>query len=362
MQIEKSGGVPAVEKRALLKFFESTGGNEWKIKTGWDGENEMDVAEWEGVTVSNGKVSEISLPGNNLKGEIPECLIELMHAHGFDFSSNSLSGVIPMLVLRMKVRGCAMNFSKNGNLVLPPDIGALGDVGSLDLSHCSLSGIFPDALFDKLFTLYFFNLKGNNFEIANPVHRKLVLEYTNFTELEAIEICNQAPEDGTVAWIPPSFNRCGQLKKLKLEWNALHGQVPELMDCANLVEIDLGANNLTGEIPWPMITELVQRCSLCILKLGFNQFNGMDSFPSQAIASLSHLRVLDLASTGLAGPIAPVDAFGGCLSLVVLDLSFNLLTGPVPDFSTCSHLEELRLSQVLLSVMMLLLLAAAAAA
>lgn len=166
---KNKGGVPKVELKALQEFYKVTGGEHWRDRTGWDGEGNMPVADWEGVRVIQGKVCEIQVPGNDLSGYIPECLCELLHLHLLDLGDNSLSGPVPLGLLRMKIRGCAMVLRNNGKLLLPDNIGKLGDVGQLDLHDCSFGGEFPDALFDMCFKCYFFNFLDNDFDIKDPL-------------------------------------------------------------------------------------------------------------------------------------------------------------------------------------------------
>ena len=56
--------------------------------------------------------------------------------------NNRLEGVLPIELIRLKGRGCAMHVSANDpGFRLPGNLEALGDdITFLDLSNCSLSG------------------------------------------------------------------------------------------------------------------------------------------------------------------------------------------------------------------------------
>ena len=69
------GSVSTEEKEALQALYNSTNGNLWR--TTWD--LEKPVQEWYGVVVKDDKVIELNLEFNNLRGELPEELGNLVH-------------------------------------------------------------------------------------------------------------------------------------------------------------------------------------------------------------------------------------------------------------------------------------------
>ena len=58
--------IPAAEAAALKAFFDATGGTGWTNSTGWG--TSATAASYQGVTVTAGHVTAISLPANNLTG------------------------------------------------------------------------------------------------------------------------------------------------------------------------------------------------------------------------------------------------------------------------------------------------------
>ena len=51
------------------------------------------------------------------------------------------AGELPLELIRMKVKGCAVSLSENKGFTLPSNIGELGeDIKELDLWACSLQG------------------------------------------------------------------------------------------------------------------------------------------------------------------------------------------------------------------------------
>ncbi|RYR36276.1 hypothetical protein Ahy_A10g051271 isoform C [Arachis hypogaea] len=88
--------------------------------------------------------STIDLSKNDLTGEIPEKLSELVHLGALNLSWNHLTGNIPS------------------------NIGSLTDLESLDLSHNHLSGSIPPSMTSMTF-LSHLNLSYNNFSGQIPV-------------------------------------------------------------------------------------------------------------------------------------------------------------------------------------------------
>jgi hypothetical protein len=97
--------IPPAEYAALVDFYNSTQGQNWSHNDGW---NDPTAPSWYGVTVSGfqydsetgqilslGNVTELGFFANNLSGNIPESLGNLMNLRSLNFSWNSLAGSIP---------------------------------------------------------------------------------------------------------------------------------------------------------------------------------------------------------------------------------------------------------------------------
>lgn len=56
------------ERQVLVRFYQSMGGDRWTNKGGWN--TNTPITDWAGIKVNRHKrVTDISLPKNNLKGE-----------------------------------------------------------------------------------------------------------------------------------------------------------------------------------------------------------------------------------------------------------------------------------------------------
>ena len=91
-------GISPSKKKALLKFNEATNGSQWTNK--WD--VSKPVEQWHGVTVKDDKVVAINLSNNNLSGELPKELGNLVHLEKLNLFRNKITGAIPTTIGSMK--------------------------------------------------------------------------------------------------------------------------------------------------------------------------------------------------------------------------------------------------------------------
>ncbi|MXX03551.1 MAG: hypothetical protein F4Z49_07290, partial [Gemmatimonadetes bacterium] len=196
--VQDSGPQPSTDRDVLVAFYNATGGPQWTDNTNWL--SERPVGEWYGVTVDHsGSVTQLSLPGNNLRGGLPSVLGELTKLTRLELWHNRLSGVIPV------------------------ELGRLSELRTLALQINRLTGNIPEVV-GRLTNLRTLALGDN--ELTGP--------------------------------IPPSLGDLTQLTVLLLNDSRLSGMIPsELGKLTNLIDLGLDTNQLTGEIP-PSLGNLVQ--------------------------------------------------------------------------------------------------------
>jgi len=81
------GAVPAVEREALIALYESTSGPEWTFQTDWRNPEDTDFnsvgteCAWIGIIcdLALPALTILSLPANQLRGEVPEEITHLSH-------------------------------------------------------------------------------------------------------------------------------------------------------------------------------------------------------------------------------------------------------------------------------------------
>ena len=152
---------------ALVDLYNSTNGPNWNNHTNWL--TSSPVSTWYGITVTNNRVTEIYLFGNNLKGSIPSSLGNLINLTGLHLFGNKLNGSIPFSIgdLTNLTQLSLNNNQFSGSI--PSSIGNLKGVLYLNLGHNRLSSI-PSSI-------------GN---LANDIE-ELYLDYNHFT-FEGMEL------------------------------------------------------------------------------------------------------------------------------------------------------------------------------
>ncbi|KAG2277964.1 hypothetical protein Bca4012_041704 [Brassica carinata] len=123
--------------------------------------------------------------------------------------------------------------------------------------------------------------------------------------------------------LPDTLSNATQLRVLSLGNNNVSGQVPEsITNVATLQLLNLSANAITGKIP----QDLSLLKNLTVLDLSSNHLDG--SLPQDLQGTSLHY--LNLSHNQISGDISPTFAQKVPAS-IILDLSFNNLTGPIPS-------------------------------
>ena len=77
---------------ALVSLYNATSGTDWLDNTNW---LSGDLSTWSGVSLTDQRVTQLSLPGNNLSGVIPDDFIYADSIVTLDFSGNEIESAIP---------------------------------------------------------------------------------------------------------------------------------------------------------------------------------------------------------------------------------------------------------------------------
>lgn len=209
------------EKEALIKFYQATNGQNWKIK--WD--LSLSVSTWYGVQAENGKVTGLSLGDNNLQGELPAEFVDLIHLVTIDLHKNKLQGK------------------------LPAAIGKLNQLEILSLFNNEIQGDLPGSIY-KISTLKILLL--NNNKLSGAISNEIV----NFHALQNLSLFDNNFEGE----IPKELEKLHNLAEMNLSYNKFKGTVSKnlaVLDPLNLTMFDEEGNPFLLEINAEKETEIV---------------------------------------------------------------------------------------------------------
>ena len=279
--------LPTVDRTALMALYNATGGDKWTNNTNWL--TSRTLSTWDGViTDSHGRITELNLTSNQLKGELPPEMANLTNLEVLALGGNQLTGTVPT------------------------SLSNLANLRELYLWGNKLTGPIPTEL-SNLTNLTILTLSENQLTGEIPTN---LSSLSNLTELYLHQ--NQLTGE-----IPTELSNLTNLTILALFENQLTGEIPtELGSLTNLEWLWLFSNQLTGEIP----TELGNLTNLTDLDLSSNQLTG--PIPAE-LGRLTSLQALSLWDNQLTGPIPP--KLSDLTKLERLYISQNMLTGCVPE-------------------------------
>ena len=329
VEITVQARTPSPDRDVLIALYNALDGENWTNNTNWL--SDKPLGNWYGVSVDSvGRVVNLELFENNLKGTIPPAVGRLVKLQTLFLYGNSLEGIIPPEIglLRNLRRLILSGNQLTGNI--PAELGNLVNLLSLKLAANNLSGTIPVEL-GNLINVYYLSLLGNELTGSIPA------EFGNLSSLSVLKL----EINRLSGRIPAELGSLTGLNWLILRDNQLTGSIPaELGKLPYLNRLDLSSNKLSGRIP----SELGNLTKMRTLFLYSNQLTG--SIPPE-LGQMTNLVQLDLSANKLEGSIPPV--YGDLINLKALLLSDNSrLTGAVPVSLIDIDLDTIELSGTLL--------------
>ena len=342
------------DRAALAALHATTDGPNWANDENWLGDGPL--GEWRGVeTDAFGRVVRLDLGGrrdgetgewvsHGLRGPIPPELGSLSGLTSLNLRANALAGPIPP-----ELGGLASleELWLDGNALagpIPPELGNLAHLTSLSLSGNALEGPIPPEL-GNLAGLEGLWLDGNR--LAGPIPPEL----GRLGHLRGLSLSGNA----LAGPIPPELGNLRRLEFLHLSGNALTGALPRsLLRIGGLVRLrfernaDLCAPGTTEFVAWldgigelgrgPFCNEK-DRAALAALHAAAGGEGWVDSegwLSGVALArwhgvetdSLGRVATLDLAGNGLAGRLPA--GLGDLAAMTALRVGDNALSGRLP--------------------------------
>ena len=286
---------------ATRKHFNAAGTAASSMSQQWGTTAHRDIATWPGVEVERGRVAEVNLAADGLRGTVPAVLGDLDELEVLNLSRNLLRGTIPAKLSELESVK-TLNLSRNLlSGPVPASFGWLASLVTLDLSRNRLTGQTPSVT-TRIFT-------GRIPTLVRP--QNLEGLYLNDNQFEGI--------------IPPQITSHANLKTLRLNNNNLHGPIPaSIVSLRLLSDLRLNDNNLTGPAP----RRLERMINLRYLYLQNNCLTGQDPGPTFRIAFL-YYRNLSISLGGL--PI-------GLSSLPAIKTQNNLFDNAATENKTCGQI------------------------
>ncbi|MXW66480.1 MAG: hypothetical protein F4Z72_05675 [Gemmatimonadales bacterium] len=284
------------ERSDLMKLYEAMGGDNWIESDNWGTGAPLET--WFGIAVdSAGRVTQIAMRDNNLRGEIPPEIQYFPYLRRLRLDYNQLEGEVP------------------------PEIGKLTELRRMDIDGNNFTGPIPPEL-GNLVNLDTLWMGGN--QMSGPIPPELG-NLANLLELHLYE----AGFEGT---IPEEFGKLAELRVLRITDTNIEGGLPEsLSGLGKLRALRLYENELTDPLPsW-----LGQLDSLRSLFVSDNMIEG--PLPAE-LGQIDSLTFLLVHNNRLSGPVPP--ELGDASELYRIWVQGNPdLSGPLPEGLT--RLEEL---------------------
>ena len=355
--------VPSPDRDALITLFNAMDGPNWTNNENWL--SSRPVGDWYGVAIDGQeRVIGLDLAKNNLNGQLPPALAELIRLRSLVLTDNAgLAGPLPRALADLALNELV---TEGTGLCAPSDVAFrlwLETISDARVSTCIND---PDEI--EALVAFYHQTNGPNWAdgtnwLSNaPLSAWHGVETNEFGAVIELTLNNNKvsgmipPEIGQLSHlqilrlngndlfgpIPPELGQLGKVWFLSLSGNQLSGNIPpELGRLTSLSGLYLSLNRLTGPIP----VELSQITRLRNLSLGSNRLSG--SIPSE-LERMTNLDTITLSRNLLSGPIPP--ELGSIRTVRLLFLDGNRLNGDIPpELGQLNNLEELRLQDNLLS-------------
>ncbi|KAG5550619.1 hypothetical protein RHGRI_015534 [Rhododendron griersonianum] len=292
----------------------------------------------------------LDLSQNKLRGPIPSYFFDFQSLSYLSLSFNNFSGTVQLESIHRLQNLTLLELSHNSLLVNAsisysslssfPQLQWLGlascklqkfpplmnqSLFYLDLSNNQISGVIPNWIWNiGNGSLNNFNLSCN---LLVGLQRGYVIPPLQVLVLHSNQLCGEIP-------IPPDSTRFVDYSR-----NNFSSSIPAEIGngIANARFFSLSHNKLSGPIP----PSICNGSNLDVLNLSNNRFSG--TIPPCLIGTgVVTIRVLNLQNNNLTGNIT--GTFPKCCALRTLDLSENLLEGHVPkSLANCANAEVLNL-------------------
>ncbi|EMS47944.1 hypothetical protein CFC21_095058 [Triticum aestivum] len=244
------------------------------------------------------------ISSNKLTGEIPNLPSNITF---FEMSENSLSGNLPSNIGRLDLESLALRSNQITGRI-PKSLCKAEALNSLDLSNNLLEGQLPQCF--GVMDIGFLMLSNNRFSGNFPSFLK------RLRQLKSLDLSHNRFSGRLPLWI----GELAELRFLGLNHNTFSGEIPPtISNLSHLHHLNLAGNGLSGAIPWHL--------SNITAMIGMDESNYENEL--YYVGNLGTYHTLDFSSAVVKG--RELNYSSGIWDLVSIDLSFNQLTGVIPE-------------------------------
>ncbi|KAL2622873.1 hypothetical protein R1flu_003078 [Riccia fluitans] len=292
-----------------------------------------------------GQLKDLDLNGNELKGGIPDCISSnLRKLESLILTSNRLVGEIPSSIGHLR---SLISLNLNDNKFcgsIPKEIGNLVHLQNLGLANNSLSGPIPASL-GNLVELNSLDLKFNSLTRIPPEVGKLaristfVISNNQLQGKLPPEIGNcgnqgygvymEISNNKLLGSIPDVFGR-GNINIFFAHHNQFTGGFP--LSLAMVGDVDVSYNRLSDPKP---VGTLPADPKIYYLRLSHNLFSGSPPSWLENLVTIAKPSNLEMFENKFTGPV-PAYFFSGSNAFGNLNASHNWFTGPLPSITTAT--------------------------
>ncbi|KAF7046708.1 hypothetical protein CFC21_055718 [Triticum aestivum] len=283
------------------------------------------LPDWFSTTFA--KVTDLRISNNEISGRLPRNM-EFMSLQNFFINSNKLTGEIPNLPRNIAILDMSEN-SLSGNL--PSNI-EITDLTSFWLRSNQITGCIPESLC-KVESLYVLELSNNLLEGQLPqcfgvkyigflmlgnnrFSGNFPLFLKSWTQLMSLDLSHNSFSGRFPLWIGDLV----ELRFLRLDQNMFFGEIPcTISNLSSLQHMNLAGNGLSGAIP--------RHLSNATAMIGKYRKVSRDETDYEVYMNMVFR--YDFSSVVIKG--RELNYSTGIWNLVSIDLSFNQLTGGIPE-------------------------------